>query len=295
MTSRCCLLALCLTVFATVLKATDQARRFPAQTSESQQVSAIPPCQDGFRWIVNAGSLKRSQPDFPLELQQKYFDSPCTFLVSGENAPADYKDWSAVKTRAIASLAGLDAAVNDPETRAVLYDPEAWEMTPSDEQTDPVNAACRAAAVAHAHHKVLIAAPAVDLIRLLAPGSAGRGQRYAAFEKTEIASQMAKCVDVYEIQAQGAEMDVDQFRQFVAAEAKQARAANPDIIVLAGISTNPNGQRVSAKQVFKAVRSVRNAVAGFWLNIPAGGKYCPSCGQPQPKVAVELLQQLSSK
>jgi hypothetical protein len=244
---------------------------------------------------VNAGSLRRSQPDFPLALQQKYFDSPCTFLVSGENVPADYKDWSAVRTRAVANLAGLDAAVNDPETRAVLYDPEAWEMTPRDEQTDPVSAVCGAAAVAHAHHKVLIATPAVDLLRFLAPGSAAKGQRYAAFEKTQVAGQIARCADVYEIQAQGAEMDADKFRQFVVAEAGQARAANPEIIVLAGISTNPSGQRVSAAQVFRAVQSVRSAVAGFWLNIPAGGKYCPHCGQPQTKVAVEFLRTLNSE
>jgi len=259
----------------------------------AQSPPSVPACNGGSRWIVNSGSLKRSQAEFPLEAQKKYFDSPCTFLVIGGEEAAYDKDWNAIKTRTITNLAALDEVVKDPTVTAVLYDPEAWEMTPRQEQTHPLKAVCRAAAAAHAQNKLLIATPAINLVRFLSPGSAANGERFAAFQKTHIAGDVAKCADVYEIQAQGAEMDSDKFRDFVTAEAEQARAANPNIIVLAGISTNPMGQRVTAEQLFKAVQSVRNVVAGFWLNIPAGGKYCPSCGEPQPKVAVDLLKMLA--
>lgn len=263
-----------------------------AQSPQAQSVPTLPACT-GLRWIVNAGSLKHSQPDFPLDLQTKYFNSTCTFLVVGANPPAEYKDWHAVRTRTITTIAALDDVVNDPDVRAVLYDPEGWQMTPPEEQRDPAAAACRAAPIVHAHNKLLIVTPATNLVRFLAPGSIADGQRFATFAKTAVAGRIAPCADVYEIQAQGAESDAGEFQQFVRSVAHQARTANPHVVILAGISTNPMGRRVSARDVFKAVQSVRTDVDGFWLNIPAAGKFCPTCGEPQPKVAVDLLQMLS--
>ena len=263
-----------------------------AQSSQAQSAPSLPACT-GLRWIVNAGSLKHSQPDFPQDLQAKYFNSPCTFLVIGANPPAEYRDWHVVRTRTITTIAALDDVVNDPDVSAVLYDPEGWQLTPPDEQRDPAAAACRAAPIVHAHNKLLIVTPATNLVRFLAPGSIADGQRFAIFAKTGVAGKIAPCADVYEIQAQGAETDVGEFQQFVRSVAQQARTANPRVVILAGISTNPMGRHVGAQDVFKAVQSVRADVDGFWLNIPAGGKFCPTCGEPQPKVAVELLQMLS--
>lgn len=256
------------------------------------QMPSLPAC-NGFRWIVNAGSLRASQAAFSLDLQRHYFDSACTFLVQGRNAPADYRDWHAVRTHSAPSLDALQRAAADASAGALLYDPEAWEMTPPEEQHHPAAAACRAASIAHAQGRILIVTPAIDLMRILAPGAARGGRRFEAFAQTGIAGRIARCADVYEIQAQGAERDTAKFRKFVTTEAKQARAANPRILVLAGISTNPTGQRVTPQELFDAVRSVRGVVDGFWLNIPAGGRYCPTCGAPQPQVAVELLKMMA--
>jgi hypothetical protein len=262
-------------------------------TACAQSPAGLPPCESGLRWIVNAGSLQHSQADFPLDLQKKYFDSGCTFLVIGDNPSEDYRDWKVVKTRTATSLATVEAAAADPATTAVLYDPEGWDMTPPEEQRDPAGAACRAASFVHAHNKILIVTPAINLIRIIEPGA--KGDRFEAFAGTKLAGEISRCADVYEIQAQGTEMDKGAYRSFVEAEARQARAANPHVVVLAGMSTNPMGQQVSGKEVFDAVQSVRNVVDGFWLNIPGGGKFCPSCGAPQPKVAVDMLQRLDSK
>ncbi len=237
---------------------------------------------------MNSGSLNRSQDGFPV-------DSPCTFLVIGKQVSADYKNWTAVPTKTITTIADVNEVVADPAVKAVLYDPEGWSMTPREEQADPASAACRAQTAVHNSGKAFIVTPAINLVRFIAPGSGSNSGRFAAFEKTQTAARMAKCADIYEIQAQGAEKDPGTFRKFVEAEAQQARAANPNVIVLAGISTNPMGQQVSATDVFKAVDSVRRTVDGFWLNIPAGGKFCPSCGEPKPTVAVELLDMLTSK
>lgn len=262
-------------------------------TATAAQSPDLPPCSTT-RWIVNSGSLRASQAEFPLDLQRQQFDSPCTFLVIPRNAPAGYDGWRAVRTRSAPSLEGIRQAAADDAVSALLYDDEAWEMTPSEEQHDPAAAACQAASIAHAHGKILIATPAIDLMRVLDPGAARGGHRFEAFEQTRLATRIAQCADVYEIQAQGAERDTGKFRQFVETEAKQARAGNLHIIVLAGISTNPIGQHVTAEELLKAVQSVRGVVDGFWLNIPSGGKYCPTCGTPQPQVAVELLRKMES-
>ncbi len=254
---------------------------------------AIPPCA-GLRWIVNVGSLRQAQQTFALAEQQRVFDSRCTFLVTGSAVPADYRAWSVVRTRSSPSLAGVRRIARSPRVTAVLYDPESWAMTPSAEQLDPLAAVCHAAALVHAHRKLLIATPAVDLVRRVDREAAQRDHRYRAFERTGWIGAMAKCADIVEIQAQGAEANLALFRWFVDAEAQQARTANPHVLVLAGISTNPDGRRVSAQQLIEAVRAVRHAVNGFWLNIPAGGRYCPRCGKPQPQVALRLLQTLAT-
>lgn len=267
---------------------------FAPAPAAAQGASPLPACH-GLRWIANAGSLRRSQADFPLAQQRQYLGTPCTFLVGGRDPGSDYRDWDAVRTGSVTRLQGLAAVARNPAVAAVLYDPEAWPMTPREEQLDPVAATCKAATIVHAQGKLLIATPAIDLIRVIEPGADRDGQRFAAFERLGLAGRIARCADVYEIQAQGAEADAAKFRDFVRAEAQQARAANPRVIVLAGISTNPSGRRVDAQQVYAAVQATRNGVDGYWLNIPAGGKYCPRCGEPQPQVARQLLQRLAAE
>ena len=255
---------------------------------------AIPQCS-GTRWIVNGGSLLRASPAFPAQLQHKQFDSTCTFLVTAPGTDAQFQGWRAIRTRSFTSLAGLAAAVADPSVGAVLYDPEGWQLTPPDEQRDPAAAACKVAEAAHARGKLVVVTPAVTLLRALTGEPGTQGERYERFVQTNVARKVAACADVYEIQAQGAEMRPEKFRQFVEAEATQARQANPAVLVLAGISTNPNGQKVGARQVYDAVMSVRGLVDGYWLNIPAGGKYCPQCGEPQPQVATGLFELLAAE
>lgn len=260
----------------------------------AQDMFSLPEC-DGLRWIVNAGSLKSVQEEFSLEAQKKYFDSSCTFLVTGKNISSDYAKWHSITTRTSTSVKGIKEVSADDVAQALLYDPEVWPMTPENEQSNPVEATCEAATIAHAHGKWLMVTPAINLVRFASQDFEKGEGRFELFEKTRLAEDMAKCADIYEIQAQGAEMDTEKFRNFVSAIATQVRGANPHILVMAGISTNPMGQQVSGDQLFEAVQSVRNIVDGFWLNIPAGGEYCPRCGTPKPKVAVRLLELLSGE
>jgi hypothetical protein len=74
--------------------------------------------------------------------------------------------------------------------------------------------------------------------------------------------------------------------------AEQARAANAHVIILAGLSANPDGQHVTGEDLYRAVMATQSMVSGYWLNIPVGGQYCPRYGSPQPQVAVDFLKRL---
>jgi hypothetical protein len=266
-----------------------------AQTPAAPTVEPGPSACDphvapaGLRWIVAAGSLAHSVPALPLEVQAHFFNSPCTFLI-GKTGKQPYEGWSALGTVSLKSAAAFTACC-ETGVAAILYDPESWEFTPRDEQLHPGDAVCRLAALAHAQRRLVIAAPATDLMK--AWPSSGAGDRYDHFVRSGIAASMAACADVYEIQAQGAEANTERFRAYVSAIRDQVRKRNPRIIVLVGLSTNPNGQSASADQIWSSVQSVRGMVDGFWLNIPAGGALCPRCGQPKPEIAAELLARLA--
>jgi hypothetical protein len=171
-------------------------------------------------------------------------------------------------------------------TRALLYDPEAWPFTPSAEQRDPAGATGRAAALAHRHGLRLIVAPALSLTNVLAPGKAPRWRR---FLDLGLAAALAPAADVIELQAQSLERDTASYAAFVRAAAEQARAANPRVVVLAGLSTNPPGAPVHGRHLAAAVQATRELVDGYWLNIPRPGKHCPTCHPPRPRLGAELL------
>jgi hypothetical protein len=54
------------------------------------------------------------------------------------------------------------------------------------------------------------------------------------------------------------------YRSFVERAASQARAANPHVMVIAGLST---GVAFSAKQMYASWNSVRDLVDGYYLSI----------------------------
>ena len=191
-----------------------------------------------------------------------------------------------------ASAAALEAAVTGGRvpagTYGVLYDPEAWSFTPVAEQRDPVLAATRAAAVAHAHGLRLIVTPALNLTTVLAPGT----PRWRAFLDLNLVARLAGVADIVEFQAQSLERDTATYTAFVQAATSQASTANPRIIVLAGLSTNPPGAPVDSQQLTAAVQATRSMVDGYWLNVPGQGPRCPTCNAPRPDIAIQTLQSL---
>jgi hypothetical protein len=196
----------------------------------------------------------------------------------------------AVPVLTAGSVARLQDAITSDQlpngTHAMLYDPEAWTFTPAAEQREPALATARAAALAHRHGLLLFVAPALSLTNVLAPGKV---PRWRCFLDLGLAAALARDADLIELQAQSLERDTATYAEFVRAAAEQARAANPRVSVLAGLSTNPPGAPVSGRQLAAAVQATRGLVDGYWLNIPRPGKHCPTCNPPQPRLGAELL------
>jgi hypothetical protein len=181
----------------------------------------------------------------------------------------------------------LDDNLLPAGTGAVLYDPEAWAYTPAAEQRDPVQAATQAAALAHAHGLKIIVAPALNLTTVLDPGSSM--PRWQTFLNLNLAGPMAKIADTVELQAQSLERVPAAYARFVRAAAAQARKDNPNVTVLAGLSTNPPGAAVSSQQLTGAIKDSRPDVEGYWLNIPGQGPRCPTCNAPRPDIGIAVL------
>jgi len=201
-------------------------------------------------------------------------------------------EFDAAVTVTFPSLAALSHAVTAGRlpagTRAVLYDPETWSFTPAAEQRDPVQAATRAAGLARAHGLQFIVAPALNLTSVLARGSAA--PRWQQFLDLHLAARMAKVADMIELQAQSLERDSGTYATFVREAAAQARAVNPGVTVLAGLSTNPPGALVGSDQLVSAIEASRASVDGYWLNIPGPSSRCPTCNQKRPDVGIEALR-----
>jgi hypothetical protein len=178
-------------------------------------------------------------------------------------------------------------------TRAVLYDPEAWSFTPAAEQRDPAQAAARAAALAHAHGLKIIVAPALNLTTVLAPASSA--PRWQQFLDLRLAAKIAEVADVLDLQAQSLERSPASYANFVREAAAQARAANPHVTVLAGLSTNPPGGVVYRHQLTAAIGASWPAVDGYWLNIPGRGPRCPTCQLIRPEVVIGAVRALANK
>jgi hypothetical protein len=75
--------------------------------------------------------------------------------------------------------------------------------------------------------------------------------------------------------------------------AAQARQANPKITVLAGVSTQPGGQYVTADDILRDIDATRNFVDGYWLNIPGPSEYSPRVTEFRPDIAVDVLRGLA--
>jgi hypothetical protein len=263
----------------------------PGLATASRSAAATGPL-----WIISGSTLTRLRSGDATGSTAGLFDTPNAYVITGPQHWAVPDGWSCTPTASFTSYTALRSALNngtlDPRIKAVLYDNEHWSLTPSAEQNDPAHYDQLAAQLVHRHHLLFLAAPATDLVNVLSPATAAGSGHFQAFLNLGLAGAIARDADVLDLQAQGAEADPGLFASFVADAAAQARKANPNVKVLAGISTNPSGKTVTAAAIDQAAQAVRANVDGYWLNDPAASAACPACAGPYPQVALAALRGL---
>jgi hypothetical protein len=252
------------------------------------------PKSTSMKWIINGPAVATLAAD---PTAQRFFANAAPFVIRRKtDAPTALPpDWHAAVIRSFTSYANIKRAFDngaiDGSVRGILYDNEHWQFTPDAEQRDHAGFTRMAAELVHAHGLLFLTAPAVNLTQVFAPGPE---KRYDAYIAGGLARDAARYADVFEIQAQGSEKDVDKYAGFVRAAARQAREANPKVTVLSGLSTNPTGQRVTPDNILAAIAATRSAVDGYWFNIPHPSEFCPSCNDFRPDIAIEVFKRLGA-
>jgi hypothetical protein len=246
------------------------------------------------RWLFNGPGIAAIAADAKAS---RFLDNSQPFVMSGRNVAAIPPGWNAIPFASFTSFRGIKSAFKGgmvaDDVEGIIYDNENWKFTPEDEQQNPAGYEKRTADLVHARGLLFLTAPAVDLVAVLAPES--QTTPYDAYLRLGIAADAARYADVVDIQAQGSERDTTFFANFVGQAAAQARWANPNVLVLAGISTNPSGQRVTANDILRAIAATRDSVDGYWFNIPSPSEYCPSCNNFRPDIAIEVLRRLATQ
>jgi hypothetical protein len=152
--------------------------------------------------------------------------------------------------------------------RAVAYDPELWRATPLAERIDPQRYMRLFAAAAQRHGYATILMPGRDLLAGAGPCRQRDGEDLdAAFVRCGLAGEGARLSQIFELQTAPVELSSTELRGFAAACARQARAANPSVVLIATLSTQPGGTWVSGWQLARAAAALRPFVQGFQLNM----------------------------
>jgi hypothetical protein len=278
-----------------------------ASTASTPGVRSQPPAATSGKpyWLIEDYSITSMETaGLSSALAAQYFNNPQTFLiVRAQASSVDASFPLATKVESFASFAAMQQAVSAnqllPGIKFLLYDNERWSFTPTNEQSAPYTYAAQAQQLAHAHGLSLIFTPAVNLAlpagspaASSAANAQGAATKYNDYLSDAEPGQGAKVSDVFEIQAQQLETSPT-FASFVQQAVSAAHSANPQALILVGITTSAPGVTVQPAQLMSAYTSVRSDVSGYWINIPGATPQCPTCGNARPDVGAQFLEQLA--
>jgi len=246
------------------------------------------------RWLFasKAAAALASNPDV-----SRLLDGARPFVFAGPTLKVLPPAWKAVSLRSFKNFDAIRAALETralgPEVKGVMYDYEKWRFTPADEQQNPAARLKEVADLVHGEGLLFLTAPAVDLVTVLAPEDDWKRQD-ETYLRLGLAADAARYADVFDVQSQRFERDAARYARFVREAAAQARQANPRIMVLAGLSTEPGGRHVTADDILRAIDVTRDLVDGYWFNIPEPSDYSPAVTEFRPDIAVDVLRQLAA-
>lgn len=259
----------------------------PSQTSEtvaaSQKVTA--------KWVINSNVLK------VLSKYQKIFSYITTQGVIevtpiGSTPLVGEGIIPAVKFASSKRLVqAISSGLIPTWAKAVVYDPEAWSLTPLPEQENPVTASDAASVAVRGAGLIYVVTPALDLTKVLAPGTPFDGQSLVALN---LYGNLAKSADVMVVQSQSLEGDPTKFKALLSQSSKQANTTNSNIDLLGGLSTNLHGTTATISELTSSFSSGTGYVNGFWFNVPGYSVECPTCTQPNFPLAESFYDSVLS-
>jgi hypothetical protein len=205
--------------------------------------------------------------------------------------------WDAVPVAPFQSFGLLQTALERhtlaSEVKGVLYDYEKWAFTPLEEQRNPIPYVRQAADLVRGQGLRFLTSPSANLVKVMAPGTGtSDAEMFETYLRLGIAADGARYADAYVAQGQRALRDTAVFASFIQRAAAQARRANPNVEVIAGISTNPLGRRVVVDHLVRAVMATRDFVDGYWMNIPTRNEYSPDVNEYRPDIAIEVIRRV---
>jgi hypothetical protein len=224
--------------------------------------SEPPPGRSPGVWIAtrtNVETLERLAP----ELTDLFFDARDALVLGGWGSATAAMGWASVE----AFERDLAAGAVPPSVRLAMYDPEAWAHTPWAEQRDPVPAMRRFAEVAREHGLRVMMTPHPSLVTVAgaACGQAVGETVVDAYLRCGIPGAAAEVADVVDVQVQALEREPGGYAAATSSAAAQARDANPDVTVLAHLTTAIAPDELI---LYEAWSRVRDAVDGVYLGMP---------------------------
>ena len=216
-------------------------------------------------WMATPNTVHFIQADDE-RVAQVFFGKPSSYVLSG--------GWgSATPALAWASASRFEVAVAQgrvpADVHTVMYDPEGWSATPIWERRHPDAAMGLFSETAREAGYRVVLTPHPSLVEVAGATCTRRSVESvaAAFLRCRIMARAASLGDVVEIQAQYLESDPVAYRALVVAAADQARAANAEVVVLAGLSTR---FAADAQVLLNAWDAVNDVVDGHYMAVPEG-------------------------
>ena len=224
--------------------------------------------------IVTGSKMSQIRDDDP-DLAAYHFDRRRAYAIGNEfdrqnQVPSGYRATPTLKYESYRRFrADVRNGRIERAIEVVIYDPENWEETPDREKRDPKRYLGLFARLARAHGYYTITSPARDLVSVsdaLCHQQSGESMG-DAFLRCRIPAAAARHANAYKVQAQVYEDDPAAYRSFISRARRQARRANPRVVILSNLATSPADYVATAEMLWSAHEAVQDLIAGHQLNV----------------------------
>jgi hypothetical protein len=230
--------------------------------------------RSSLRWAMARSSLEHLDSADASQAQRS-LDGPGTLVqndppLASDPTPAGWRATATERWGSYARFAADVAAGSVPSYVSVVhYDNESWSQTPPGEQLHPAVYERKFCSLAHRNGWRCYTGPGQDLCGALTHPA---GETYArCYLDLDLAGEAARYADVIDIQAQALEpAGARAYGNFVRRAAAQARAANPNVVVLGNLSPSPNGTAVPARRLYSCAKAALPHASGFYTTVAAG-------------------------